>query len=60
MTEDQFSYEAFTEKIFGFIDHKEKIDRMEKNLAPLKNADVSDRIADLCIKLMGKEHREDI
>ncbi len=59
MIEDQFSREAFAEKIFGFLDHIEKIDRMEKNLAPLKNKDVSDRIADLCIQLMAKEHQED-
>jgi UDP-N-acetylglucosamine--N-acetylmuramyl-(pentapeptide) pyrophosphoryl-undecaprenol N-acetylglucosamine transferase len=60
MTEDQFSQKAFAEKIFGYLDHKEKIDRMENHLASLKKKDVPDRIADLCIELMAKGHQEDI
>ncbi len=60
ITEDQFSREAFTQKILGFIDNKEKITEMEKNLASLKNTEVSDRISDLCIDLMRKEHQGDI
>lgn len=54
ITEDRFSPETFSEKITGFIDNKEKIKKMEKNLAPLKKTRVADRIADLCFELMEK------
>jgi len=54
ITEHEFSPESFSQKILGFLENKEKIDRMEKNLVPLKTDKVADRIADLCIELMGK------
>jgi UDP-N-acetylglucosamine--N-acetylmuramyl-(pentapeptide) pyrophosphoryl-undecaprenol N-acetylglucosamine transferase len=54
ITEDQFSPEVFSEKIFGFLNNKEKINEMERNLALLKKTEVADRIADLCFELMEK------
>jgi UDP-N-acetylglucosamine--N-acetylmuramyl-(pentapeptide) pyrophosphoryl-undecaprenol N-acetylglucosamine transferase len=54
ITEDEFSPEAFSQKILGFLEDKEKINKMEKNLAPLKTDKVADKIVDLCIELMGK------
>lgn len=55
ITEAQFSPEVFSEKIFGFLNNKEKINEMERNLALLKKIEVADRIADLCFELMEKE-----
>jgi UDP-N-acetylglucosamine--N-acetylmuramyl-(pentapeptide) pyrophosphoryl-undecaprenol N-acetylglucosamine transferase len=54
ITEHEFSPESFSQKILGFLEDKEKINRMEKNLVPLKTDKVADKIADLCIELMGK------
>ena len=56
ITEDQFSPGIFSEIILSFLDNKEKINEMEKNLAPLKRTEVSDKIADLCVELMEKKH----
>ncbi len=54
ITESEFSPEVFSQKILGFLQDKEKINRMEKNLTPLKTDKVADKIADLCIELMAK------
>ncbi len=56
ITEEQFSPEALTEKILYFVNNKEKINEMERNLGPLKKTEVADRIADLCFELMEKGH----
>ncbi len=54
ITEDQFSPELFSEKIIDFLNDKQKITDMERNLSPLKKTRVADRIADLCFELMEK------
>jgi UDP-N-acetylglucosamine--N-acetylmuramyl-(pentapeptide) pyrophosphoryl-undecaprenol N-acetylglucosamine transferase len=54
ITEDQFSPERFSEKIIDFLNDKQKITDMERNLSPLKKTRVADRIADLCFELMEK------
>jgi len=56
ITENGFSPEAFSQKILDFLEDNEKINAMEKNLAPLKTEKVADKIADLCLELMEKEH----
>ncbi len=56
MTEKGFSPDAFSKKILGFLEDNEQISTMEKNLAPLKTERVADKIADLCLELMEKEH----
>ncbi len=50
--EEEFSPEILAQKIFEFIREQEKIDRMEKNLRPLKTKSVSERIAALCFEIM--------
>jgi UDP-N-acetylglucosamine--N-acetylmuramyl-(pentapeptide) pyrophosphoryl-undecaprenol N-acetylglucosamine transferase len=54
ITENEFRAETFSEKILNFLEDKEKINRMEQNLAPLKTDKVADKIADLCVELMDK------
>jgi len=54
ITENGFSPEAFSQKILDFLEDNEKINAMEKNLAPLKTEKVADKIADLCLELMEK------
>jgi UDP-N-acetylglucosamine--N-acetylmuramyl-(pentapeptide) pyrophosphoryl-undecaprenol N-acetylglucosamine transferase len=52
ITENEFNPEAFSQRILEFLKDKEKINRMEKNLAPLKTDKVAEKIANLCIELM--------
>lgn len=52
ITESEFSPEALSQKILGYIENKQKIDEMEKNLVQLKPKNVTGRIVDLCFKLM--------
>ncbi len=54
ITEKEFGPVVFSEKITGFIENKQKITEMEKNLAPLKVERVADRVADLCFELIKK------
>lgn len=54
ITENEFSPEAFSQKILGFLEDKEKINRIERNLSSLKTDKVADKIANLCIELMEK------
>lgn len=54
LLEKDFTPESFTEKIRDFMDHKEKLDRMENNLEPLKRESAAEKIADLCLELMGE------
>ena len=50
--EKEFTPEIFADKIFSFLRNKEKIALMEKNLVPLKTEKVSEKISNLCFKLM--------
>ena len=54
ITESEFSPEALSKKILAYIQDKQRITEMEKNIAPLKTDRVADRIADLCFELMEK------
>lgn len=57
ITEKEFTPEALAGKIINFIRHKERLDRMEQNLAQLQNPDVAERITDLCFDLMNEKKR---
>jgi UDP-N-acetylglucosamine--N-acetylmuramyl-(pentapeptide) pyrophosphoryl-undecaprenol N-acetylglucosamine transferase len=50
--EKEFTPEIFADKIFFFLRNKDKITLMEKNLVPLKTEKVSEKISNLCFKLM--------
>ncbi|NIO49408.1 MAG: undecaprenyldiphospho-muramoylpentapeptide beta-N-acetylglucosaminyltransferase [Candidatus Aminicenantes bacterium] len=50
--EKELTPEIFADKIFSFLLNKDKINLMEKNLAPLKTEKVSEKISNLCFKLM--------
>lgn len=50
--EEEFSPETLTQKIFGFLRKREKINQMEKNLKSLKTENVAERIATLCLEMM--------
>lgn len=57
LAEKDFTPQKFAAKIIGFINQKDLLDRMEKNLAQLKKPDVTDRIVNLCFDLMGVKKR---
>ena len=50
--EKEFTPEIFTDKIFSYLQNKDKITLMEKSLVPLKTEKVSEKISNLCFKLM--------
>jgi len=50
--EKEFTPEIFADKIFYYLRNKEKIAQMGKNLVPLKTEKVSEKISNLCFKLM--------
>jgi len=52
LLEEEFTPKIFTEKIFFYLNNKEYIDKMEKNLASLKNNKVAEKIAALCFELI--------
>ena len=54
LLEEDFTPETFTEKIRDFMTHKEKIDRMENNLKPLKRENAAEKISDLCLEFAGE------
>lgn len=54
MLEEEFIPERFASKILGFIQNKEKITKMEKNLAKLKTVSAAEEISRLCLELMKK------
>jgi UDP-N-acetylglucosamine--N-acetylmuramyl-(pentapeptide) pyrophosphoryl-undecaprenol N-acetylglucosamine transferase len=54
LREEDFTPERFTEKIRYFMSHKEKLDRMEHNLKPLKRENAADKISTLCLEIMGE------
>ena len=54
LLEEEFTPEKLADKIIYFLQHKERIIQMEKNLARLKTENVSEKIADLCLDLMKK------
>ncbi len=50
--ESEFTPEYFAKTIFAFMDNKDNLDRMEKNLAKLKNENSAENISKLCWDLM--------
>ena len=50
--EEEFSPEDFAQRIVGFLKEKERIERMEKSLEPIKTDNVAERIASLCFEMM--------
>lgn len=50
--EQEFTPQGFVDKIMAFIFDKDRLDRMEKNLAPLKKEGITEKISDLCLELM--------
>ncbi len=58
MLEADLSPRGLAERILFYLDHKERITGMEKNLAALKTDRPADRIADLCFELMRTKAQE--
>lgn len=56
--EEEFNPEFFASRIMGFVDDREKIQTMEKNLEPLKTEDVAEKIASLCLEVMEPGQKE--
>lgn len=52
LLEEKFSPKIFAKKILFFLHEREKITRMEKNLAFMKKNKVAEKIAALCLVLM--------
>ncbi len=56
--ESEFTPEYFAKKIIDFMDNKDDLDRMEKNLESLKKENSAENISNLCWDLMENEHGE--
>ena len=56
--EEDFNPELLASRIMGFVDEREKIQTMEKNLESLKPEHVAEKIASLCLNLMESKHKE--
>jgi UDP-N-acetylglucosamine--N-acetylmuramyl-(pentapeptide) pyrophosphoryl-undecaprenol N-acetylglucosamine transferase len=56
--EKDLSPQGIAARILFYLDHKERITAMEKNLAALKTDRPADRIADLCFELMRTKAQE--
>jgi UDP-N-acetylglucosamine--N-acetylmuramyl-(pentapeptide) pyrophosphoryl-undecaprenol N-acetylglucosamine transferase len=50
--ESEFTPEYFSKTIISFMDNKDNLDRMEKNLVSLKNENSAENISKLCWDLM--------
>jgi UDP-N-acetylglucosamine--N-acetylmuramyl-(pentapeptide) pyrophosphoryl-undecaprenol N-acetylglucosamine transferase len=50
--ESEFTPEYFAKTIISFMDNKDNLDRMEKNLVSLKNENSAENISKLCWDLM--------
>lgn len=56
--EADLSPDGLAARILFYLDHRERITEMEKNLAVLKTDRPADRIADLCFELMRTKEQE--
>ncbi len=56
--ESEFLPESFAKKIIDFMDNKDKLDRMEKNLVSLKKENSAENISKLCWDLMDNGQGE--
>lgn len=57
--EEKFTSQTFAQKILDFIQDKEKITRMERNLKQIRTDNVAEKISDLCMEMMGRKLQED-
>lgn len=55
LLEQEFTAQAFTQKIMNYIQNKQKITHMEQNLAQFRTDNVADKISDLCLEMTRKE-----
>jgi UDP-N-acetylglucosamine--N-acetylmuramyl-(pentapeptide) pyrophosphoryl-undecaprenol N-acetylglucosamine transferase len=53
--EDEFTPQLLASKIFHFLNNKEEISQMEKNLASLRTDSAAEKISNLCFELMEPE-----
>lgn len=53
--EEEFTPGILARKIIYFLNNKEKIDKMEKNMVQIKTENVAAKISDLCIELMENQ-----
>lgn len=58
--EKEFTPKYFANKILNFVNNKEKIIRMAKNLECLKTENVPERILQLCLELLETKDREEM
>lgn len=56
--ESEFTPEYFAKRIIDFMDNKESLDRMEKNLVSLKKENSAENISKLCWDLMENDYEE--
>jgi UDP-N-acetylglucosamine--N-acetylmuramyl-(pentapeptide) pyrophosphoryl-undecaprenol N-acetylglucosamine transferase len=52
--EDARTSDRLAERILHFIDHPGRLSELERNLEPLRKPDAAEKIAGLCLELMGK------
>ncbi len=58
LQEEEFTPERLVEKIFDLLHNREKIARMEKNIARIKNEKVAEKISNLCFELLEAGRKE--
>ncbi len=56
--ESEFKPEVFAKKIIDFMNNKDSLDRMEKNIVSLKKENSAENISKLCWDLMDNGYRE--
>lgn len=56
--EEEFKPEDFASRILDFLDDREKILAMKKNLEPLRTDNVAEHIASLCLDIMERKPKE--
>lgn len=56
--EKELTSAVFTKKILGFLENKETINRMEKNLQQLSIENSAGRISELCFQLMDRRKKK--
>lgn len=58
ITEEEFTPERLAAKILAFLENKEKLDRLERNLNLFHSEDAAGKIADLCFQLIKDRKKE--
>jgi UDP-N-acetylglucosamine--N-acetylmuramyl-(pentapeptide) pyrophosphoryl-undecaprenol N-acetylglucosamine transferase len=56
--EKDFTPELFSRRIHFYVEHRETLSAMGKNLARLRTEKVAEKIVDLCFELMGNKAEE--